>query len=317
MEKPHILVTGAAGFIGSHLCDHLIALHYRVCGLDNLSLGKIKNISHLLQNKDFTFHEINILHVEDTKNVFRNNHFRAVFHLAANSDIAQSHNDSDIDFVNTFKSTYIVLQMMKEFKVCEIIFASSSAIYGENYENLNEETGPLKPISHYGASKLASEAFLCSFSSNYGIKSWILRFPNIVGPRCTHGVVFDFINKLRKDKTSLEIFGNGEQNKPYLYVQDLIEAMIFTWANSRDGINIFNIGVESRTKVKEIAAFVIRGMNLNPNIVFTGGKTGWIGDVPEFKYDLSKIRKLGWKASLSSNDAVQKAITMIIEGCNR
>lgn len=311
--SPNILVTGAAGFIGSHVCDYLISLNYHVTAIDNLSLGKMENINHLINLENFKFHKIDILDFEKLQNLFKTTPFESIFHLAANSDIARSHFDSDIDFYNTFLSTYNILKLMKEFDVKEIIFASSSAIYGENYNNLTEDTGPLKPISHYGASKLASEAFISSYVENYNIKAWIIRFPNIVGSRSTHGVIFDFINKLRRNQESLEILGNGEQIKPYLYIQDLIDAIIFIWINSKEKINVFNVGVDSRTKVKDIASFIINEMQLNPKIIYTGGEIGWIGDVPEFKYDLTKIRSLGWKANLSSNNAVRKAIKIILQ----
>lgn len=309
----NILVTGAAGFIGSHLCDYLVSSNYHVTAIDNLSLGKMDNINHLVDLDNFTFHKIDILDYRLMQNLFYNTQFASVFHLAANSDIARSHFDSDIDVDNTFMTTYNILKLMKEFSVNEIIFASSSAIYGENFNNLSEDTGPLKPTSHYGASKLASEAFISSYVENYKLKAWIIRFPNVVGPRSTHGVIFDFINKLRINQDRLEILGNGEQIKPYLYVQDLIDAISFIWKNTKEKINVFNVGVDSRTKVIDIAMYVIREMHLNPEFNFTGGEIGWIGDVPEFKYDLSKIAQLGWRANLSSNDSVQKAIAMILK----
>lgn len=307
-----ILVTGGAGFIGSHLCDRLVEERHSLTVLDNLSLGRIKNIDHLLGKSKFTFVKGDILDNKLLKGLFAENSFDIVFHLAANSDIAQSFANPDIDKDNTFMTTYVLLQMMKEFGVKNIVFASTSAIYGDASERLHENFGPLQPVSHYGASKLASEAFIYSFVENYDLQAWIVRFPNIAGERATHGVIFDFIKKLRANPTKLEVLGNGEQYKPYLYVKDLVEAILFVWENCNDKINVYNLGVDSRTKVKDIAAMVIEEMQLDAQIVYTGGDRGWIGDVPEFDYDLSKVNNLGWKAKNSSNEAVRKSIQYIL-----
>jgi UDP-glucose 4-epimerase len=172
---------------------------------------------------------------------------------------------------------------------------------------------PLFPVSHYGASKLASEAYISSFCENYGMQAWITRFPNVVGERSTHGVIRDFIQKLKKTPDTLEVLGNGEQNKPYLYVKDLIEAILYIFENSKDKINFYNLGVETRTKVKNIAQMVIKEMCLNAKIQYTGGDRGWIGDVPEFNYNLDKIHSLGWCAENTSDEAVLKAVKYILE----
>lgn len=308
--KKSILITGGAGFIGSHLCDRLI-IDNKITVIDNLSLGKKSNIEHLIHNENFNFIEGDLLG-KGLDDVFIEGKFDTAFHFAANSDIASSHDNPTIDKNNTFLSTYCVLEMMKKYKVMEIVFASTSAIYGDTNEVLVEDHGPLLPVSHYGAGKLASEAFISSFVENYGIKAWIVRFPNVVGERATHGVIFDFIKKLRANNERLEVLGNGEQQKPYLYVKDLIEGILYVWQNSDKKMNVFNLGVESRTKVKEIASMVVQEMRLNAKIEYTGGDRGWIGDVPEFNYDLTKIHQLGWRASSSSNESVRKSIEYIL-----
>lgn len=201
---------------------------------------------------------------------------------------------------------------MKKYDVKKIFFASTSAIYGVANGNISENHGPLFPISHYGASKLASEAFISSYIEASDIQAWIARFPNVVGERATHGVIFDFINKLINNPQKLTVLGNGEQIKPYLYVKDLIEAILFIIENSNEKINYFNIGVSTRTKVKDIAHLVSEEMNLNPKIEYTGGTKGWVGDVAEFQYNLEKIHSLGWSAKLSSNEAVRKAVKYIL-----
>lgn len=307
-----ILITGGAGFIGSHLCDYLLEDGHGVIVVDNLSLGREENIKHLFANKGFTFYKQDILNYNGMRMIFATENIDTVFHMAASSDIAKSYENPDIDLENTFMTTYSLLKLMKEFNVKNIVFASTSAIYGEADAKLTESFGPLFPASHYGAAKLASEAFISSFVTNYKMHAWIVRFPNVAGERATHGVIFDFIRKLKKTPDQLEVLGNGEQYKPYLYVKDLIEAIMFIWQNSGDCINYFNVGVDSRTKVREIATMVIHEMGLNAKINYTGGDRGWIGDIPTFNYDLSKISALGWRAKMSSNEAVRKSIQYIL-----
>ena len=308
-----ILVTGGAGFIGSHLCDHLVKDEHEVFVIDNLSLGEEKNICHLMKLSNFNFIKGDILDLDLVNSLFELNNFEMVFHFAANSDIAQSYQNPDIDKDNTFMTTYNILKMMQKFSVNKIVFASTSAIYGDSSDLLYENYGPLNPVSHYGASKLASEAFISSFVENYNLQAWVVRFPNVVGERATHGVIFDFIKKIKKNKLKLEVLGDGEQFKPYLYVKDLVEAILFVWKNTNEKINIYNLGVNSRTKVKEIAQMVVEEMNIDVQIEYAGGDKGWVGDVPTFNYDLEKINKLGWKSKITSNDAIRKSIKHILQ----
>lgn len=311
------LVTGGAGFIGSHLVDKLLEKDTEVVVVDNLSLGRSNNLEDAVKNPKFKFVQFDILDKNKLFNLFEHEKFDIVFHLAANSDIAKSHDNPDVDFNNTFATTYNILLAMKEFGVKKIVFASTSAIYGETLEKTDENFGPLFPVSHYGASKLASEAFISSFCENYSIKAWITRFPNVVGERATHGVIFDFIKKLKKNPYELEVLGNGEQIKPYLYVKDLVNAILFVFENTDNKINFYNIGVESRTKAKDIAKMVIEEMGLGAKISYSGGDRGWVGDVPGFNYNLDKIHSLGWKADISSDEAVRKSIKYILEKDSR
>jgi UDP-glucose 4-epimerase len=233
--------------------------------------------------------------------------------MAANSDIQKGGKDPVVDYELTFMTTFNVLQCMRKYNVKQLVFASTSAIYGETNDLLIENYGPLLPVSNYGASKLACEAFISAFSANYDIQVWITRFPNVVGERFTHGVIYDFIHKLKNNPTELEVLGNGEQYKPYVYVKDLVAGIIFVWQHTSEKINVYNLGVESRTKVKEIAKMVIDAMELNAHITYTGGERGWVGDVPEFRYDLTKIHRLGWKAGRTSNEAVRLSIEKALE----
>ena len=304
-----ILVTGGAGFIGSHLIDRLIAAGHRVVCIDNLSLGSEKNIQHHYDSSFFTFIHLDLLEKTSLLDIFKKYSFEVVFHMAANSDIQLGIRDWNIDLSNTFLTTFNILRCMAETNVKKIVFASSSAIYGEQQELLHERTGPLFPISCYGAAKLASEGYISAFCEANDGQAWIARFPNVVGERTTHGVIFDFIRKLEKDPSRLEILGDGTQNKPYLYVKDLVDAILFIWHQGQQKINYFNIGVDSATTVKAIAHIVIEEMLLdNVALHYTGGNKGWVGDVPKFLYDLSKIHSFGWKAAVSSDEAVRKAV---------
>ena len=304
----NILVTGGAGFIGSHLDDALIARGHQVTVVDNLVLGRKENIAHLLGHPNFRFEEVDILDAAAIHRVFEEGQFEMVYHLAANSDIQKGGKDPLVDYNLTFNTTFQILQLLKEFGIQKFFFASTSAIYGETYDVLNEDYGPLKPVSNYGAGKLASEAFISAFSSTYHIQTWITRFPNVVGERFTHGVIYDFIHKLQKNPAELEVLGNGEQCKPYVYVKDLVAGILFVIDHADAPYNVYMLGSDSRTKVKEIAAMVIEEMGLNAQIRYTGGDRGWVGDVPEFRYDLTKVNTLGWVAPHNSNDSVRLAI---------
>lgn len=304
----NILITGGAGFIGSHLCDLLLSKGHHITVIDNLILGRKENISHLFGHDNFSFIEEDLLNVPVLQTIFEKMKFDMVYHLAANSDIQKGSNDPNVDYHLTFNTTFNVLQCMREYNVKKLFFASTSAIYGETYDRLTENYGPLRPVSNYGAGKLASEAFISAFSSTYNIQTWITRFPNVVGERFTHGVIYDFIHKLHANPKKLTVLGNGEQIKPYLYVKDLVEGIQYVCENSHECFNVYNLGSDSRTKVREIAGMVIEEMELDAKIEYTGGDRGWKGDVPEFKYDLSKINALGWHAAHDSNTSVRLAI---------
>jgi UDP-glucose 4-epimerase len=202
---------------------------------------------------------------------------------------------------------------MRKYEVEELLFASTSAVYGEKEELLTETVGDLRPISYYGAAKLASEAFISAFAAMCGMSANIIRFPNVVGERLTHGAVYDFVKKLRANPQELEILGDGKQEKPYIYVGDLVEALLFL-PFSATGVNIYNAGVESATTVKRIADIVCEEMGLTGvEYKYTGGSVGWQGDVARFQYDLSKIHAAGWKAKHTSDEAVRLAARAAIK----
>ena len=302
-----ILVTGGAGFIGSHLGDRLLADgHFVVCA-DDLSLGRKSNIAHNLKNRKFIFVKTDVSNQKKLDAVFKKYKFDCVFHLAANSDIQAGGKCPDIDFNRTFLTTYTVLEAMRRHGVKKLVFASTSAVYGEADKPLRED-GRVRPVSLYGAGKLSSEAWISAFCENFDMQAWVLRFPNVVGGRATHGVIFDFINKLRKDPSRLPILGNGKQQKPYLHVSDLVDGILYVFSHAKESYNCYNIAGRGTTTVAEIARLTVAALGLKTvRFEYTGSERGWKGDVPRFKYDLSQITKLGWKSSMDSTKVVERA----------
>ena len=309
-----ILVTGGAGFIGSHLCDALLARGWEVWALDNLWLGRERNIAHLQSNPKFHFVKLDLLEREPLSRLFAQTGFDAVFHLAANSDIRAGTADTSLDQRLNFQTTVEVLEAMRTHKVERLLFASTSAVFGENEASVNEVAGPLQPISFYGASKLAAEAYVSVYSHTLGLKTTVLRFPNVVGERATHGAIYDFIAKLDKTPERLEVLGNGRQSKPYVYVGDLVAAMLLTFEKRQAALEVYHVAGEGTTSVREIAEIVVaKSPNPAARIEYTGGDRGWPGDVPTFSYDTSKIRALGWRPQRDSGQAVAHAVARIHE----
>ena len=311
----NILVAGGAGFIGSHLCDALLSKNNTVIVADKLIMGS-KNIEHLSQNTNFKFYEMELANQDNVDKLFKDNKIDIVYHMAANSDISKSANDTSIDFNDTLLTTRVLLESMRKNNVKNIFFASTSAVYGEMPDIvLNEETGGLKPVSYYGGAKLASEALISSYVSMCDMNAVIFRFPNVIGPRLTHGVVYDFVKKLRNNPKELEILGNGTQCKPYIYVTDLVNAIVKLTEQFEPGVDVFNISVMSEgTSVTHIAEIVVDVLGLSDvEFKYTGGDRGWKGDVPRFKYDISKVLATGWKPEYTSDEAVRKAVIEAVQ----
>jgi len=305
-----ILVTGAAGFIGSHLCAKLLEDGFQVIGVDNLFLGDLKNIEPLRKYEFFHWRFMNVYCLDYYFDFLDKYNIDTVFHLAANSDISLS--NAEIEHKNTFLTTYNILEYCRKKGIKEILFSSSGAVYGETTGYIPETYGPLLPISHYAATKLASEAYICAYASMYDIKSWILRFPNVVGGHATHGAIFDFINRIRENPKVLDVLGDGTQKKPYLYIKDLIGAIDFIWKNASENVNLYNIAGMGETTVAEIAESVIKEMKTDTIINYKGGDRGWKGDVPQYRCDTKKLFDLGWKPQYDSFNSVINAIKDII-----
>jgi len=305
-------VTGGSGFIGSHLVDKLIDKGYTVTVYDNLSSGKKQFLEQHFKKNNFSFIEGDLLDLEKLKNSIKNHD--VVFHIAANPFVRLGEKQTRLDLEQGAIATYNVLESMRLNDIKKIVFSSSSVVYAETPPiAIPENYGPTLPISLYGAGKLAAEGLISAFCGTFDFQAWILRFANVVGIRGTHGVIVDFIDKLKKKPHELEILGDGKQKKPYLHATDVVDGILFVFDHSNEQINLFNIGCDSNTTVTRIAEMVVEEMGLkNVKFKYTGGKRGWAGDVPRFQLSIEKIKKLGWKPRYTSDEAVRKAIREIL-----
>ncbi len=308
----HVIVTGAAGCIGSHLVDRLLKQQFRVTGIDSFVRGNRRNLANALCAPAFHLIEANLDDWAEARQAFQTACERepvsATWHMAANSDIGAGIADPGIDLRDTFLTTYQTLAMMREFEIPTIAFASSSAVYGPHEEAIHERLGPLFPISNYGAMKLASEGLISAALESFLDRAYIFRFPNVIGSRATHGVIYDLLRKLRTSPSELEVLGDGSQQKPYLHVGELLDAMFFITKNAQERLACFNIaGEEAGATVRFIADTVVEVASPGAAVRYTGGEKGWVGDVPKYRYSTGKLTSLGWTPSLSSEEAIQRA----------
>jgi UDP-glucose 4-epimerase len=311
--KSKIIVTGGAGFIGSHLVDKLIAGGNEVTVIDNLSSGKMEFIEHHDQDPNFKLVTLDMLELEKLKHVIRGADM--IYHLAANPDVRLGEQNTRVHLEQNIIVTYNLLEAMRMNNQQNIVFTSTSTVYGEaSIIPTPENYGPLIPISLYGASKLACEALITSYCHTFEMRSWIFRFANIVGERGTHGIIFDFINKLKANPKALEILGDGQQRKSYIHVSDCIDGILFAVNNSNEMANIFNIGSTDTIKSTEIGELIANEMGLHDvKFTYTGGNRGWKGDVPKMLLSIDKLQKLGWNPSHSSKSSVIAATRSTLE----
>ena len=305
--KNKIIVTGGAGFIGSHIVDRLLSLGNEITVIDNLSSGRMEFLKAHSRDPNFKLVKLDLLDTEKLNKAIAGADM--IYHLAANPDVRLGAADTKVHLEQNIIATYNVLEAMRINKLKNIAFTSTSTVYGEAaLIPTPENYGPLIPISLYGASKLACEALITSYCHTFEMNSWIFRFANIVGPRSTHGIIVDFINKLRNDPHALEILGDGQQRKSYLHVSDCVEAMLFGVENSHEMANIFNIGSDDTINSTQIGEIVVMEMGLkNVRFSYTGGKRGWKGDVPRMLLSIEKIKSLGWKPLHDSHSSVVEA----------
>jgi UDP-glucose 4-epimerase len=311
-----LIVTGAAGFIGSHLTDALLARGQRVVGIDNFSRGTRENLTLALQNPLFELKTADLADPGDCERLIH--HLKAqaglqqdsqLWHLAANSDIPAGVADLNVDLRDTFLSTVGALRLAREIGVPEFFFTSTSAVYGEREGLLTEESGPLQPISNYGAMKLASEAAISAASHAYLRGSRIFRLPNVVGARSTHGLIFDMYRKLEASSDTVEVLGDGTQCKQYLHVSELIEAFLWIADHATARVATFNLGpsADAGITVRRIVEILLSTAESKAVPRYTQSDRGWVGDVPRFAYSVEKLAALGWRAKGSSEDAIRRA----------
>lgn len=310
------LVTGGAGFLGSHLVERLLSVGYEVIVTDNLSTGNLSNLSKCSEDKKFRFYKNDLKNYDDVKEIL--NDIEIIFHLAADPEVRKGFTEPEISYKENIRNTFHLLEAIRKSNVSTIYFTSTSTIYGEpTIMPTPENYGPLLPISHYGASKLACEALISSYCNNYGIRGQLFRLANIIGSRSNHGIIWDFINKLQVDKNNLEILGDGTQSKSYLHVNDCIDCFLFCLSKFNSKIEAINVGNNDKIDVVSIAKIVCDKMKLdNVKFVTTGGVDsgrGWIGDVKQMHLDISKLKEVGWAPKLSSYEAVQLSSQEILK----
>ena len=307
------LVTGGAGFIGSHLVDRLVARGDKVLVVDNLSSGVLDFIKDHIENGKVEFSNTDLKDLDALKPLMHG--VDIVYHLAANPDIRLGTRITDTDLNEGTIATYNVLESMRLAGVRKIAFASSSVVYGEDAPMPTpEDHGPCLPISLYGASKQAGEGLIGAWVGTFGLQAWIFRFANIIGERGTHGVIFDFIHKLKKDPSRLEVLGNGLQEKSYMEVGDCVDAMLHVISNTNESINLYNLGSNDTCSVRNIAAIVVKETGCtDASIEYTGGDRGWAGDIPKAMLAINRLIDLGFKVNYDSEEAVAHTARVLIQ----
>jgi len=304
------VVTGGAGFIGKNLVESLLKEGAYVTVVDNLYSGHVENIIEGFDHQKFTFIEANCVNFNFLKII---DDVDVIFHLAANPDVRTGLTNTRVDLDNNILATFNLLENIRKSKWRgSLVFTSTSTVYGEPEQIPTPETyGPLKPISLYGASKLACESLISAYCNTFEFSSIIYRFANAVGKNSTHGVIYDLFSKLQTDNKRLEILGDGTQVKSYIYIDDCIDGILFGLNNMKENVRILNVGSEDQITVERIAGIIAEEMQCNPKLIFTNGVDGgrgWKGDVKNMLLDVSKLKSMGWRCKLNSSEAVRMAV---------
>jgi UDP-glucose 4-epimerase len=307
-------VTGGAGFIGSHVVDLLVSAGQAVTVYDNLSLSTDRYIVDYVRQGKIAFHHEDLLDLPALTKAMSGHDI--VYHLGANTDIPSGFTKHRIDLDNDVLATWSVLEAMVKTGIKEMLFSSTGAVYGESvHGTFSERSGPLIPVSLYGAGKIASEAFICAYCNLFGLRAWIFRFGNVIGERTNHGVIYDFIAKLKTNPRTLEILGTGRGEKNYFLVEECIHGMLYIYEKVKEGPFpwLMNLGTDSTTKVMDISKIIIEEMGLKDvQYTFTGTPRGWPGDQPVVLLDTGKIHELGWYAKRTSTEAVRTATRRLL-----
>ena len=305
-----VFVTGAAGFIASHMVDRLLAAGHSVVGFDNMSTGQRRFLAGALGHPQFRFHQADLLDRTSLAQAIEG--AELVVHFAANADVrfGTEHPRKDLD-QNTI-ATWNVLEAMREQGSKRIVFSSTGSVYGEPDIFPTPETCPF-PIqtSLYGASKLAAEGLIQAYCEGFGLQAYIFRFVSILGERYSHGHVFDFYQQLAEHPEHLHVLGNGHQRKSYLYVQDCIDGILAAIERANDKVNTFNLGTDEYCEVNDSIGWICEHLGLRPKFTYSGGERGWVGDSPFILLDCSRIRALGWRPRLTIKQAVLATIEYV------
>lgn len=299
LSDTRVLLTGGAGLVGSTLADSLLDTASFVRIADDLSKGNRERLP-----ADVEFVHADMRDPTDVASAITPD-IDLVFHLAAYTDT--NYEDDRTLFEENTEMTYNILERMDAVDVSALVFTSSSAVYGEAPRPTPEHFGPLEPISAYGAAKLADEALISTYAHTHDIQSWVFRFANIVGPYQRGNVIPDFIQKLVADPDTLEILGDGRQEKSYMYVEDCVDAIEHVIASTDEQYNLFNLGTHTTTSVTSIADIVADVLDVDPTYAYTGGDRGWAGDVPRMRLGIEKLSGLGWEPTYESDAAVRQA----------
>ncbi|MDA7491946.1 NAD-dependent epimerase/dehydratase family protein [Candidatus Poseidonia sp.] len=309
-----VLVTGGAGFIGSHLIDRLVGRGDSVVVLDNLSSGQLAFIQNHIDDGNVAMVNGDLRSLEDVMKAMSMD-IDTVFHLAANPDIRLGTRVTNTDLEQGTVATYNVVEAMRRCDVKLIAFASSSVVYGEGAPMPTPENhGPCMPISLYGASKQAGEGLISSWVGTFGLQAWVFRFANIIGARGTHGVIFDFIHKLKADPSRLEVLGNGLQEKSYMEVGDCVDAILHVMQTAQEPLNLYNLGSHDTASVRRIAEIVVEVTGCtDASIEYTGGDRGWAGDIPKARLGIEKMLATGFDVNMNSDDAIRHTATVLLQ----
>lgn len=309
-----VLVTGGAGFIGSHLIDRLVGRGDSVVVLDNLSSGQLAFIQNHIDDGNVSMVNGDLRSLEDVMKAMSMD-VDTVFHLAANPDIRLGTRVTNTDLEQGTVATYNVVEAMRRCDVKRIAFASSSVVYGEGAPMPTPENhGPCMPISLYGASKQAGEGLISSWVGTFGLQAWVFRFANIIGARGTHGVIFDFIHKLKADPSRLEVLGNGLQEKSYMEVGDCVDAILHVMQTAQEPLNLYNLGSHDTASVRRIAEIVVEVTGCtDASIEYTGGDRGWAGDIPKARLGIEKMLATGFDVNMNSDDAIRHTATVLLQ----
>lgn len=310
MRLNSAVVTGGAGFIGSHLVDALMREGVAVTVIDNLSSGDVSNIKKWLSNPRFRFLQVDLLQLDEENLLPKSD---VVFHMAANPEVRLGAVNPHIHYKQNIVTTFRLLEAMRRNRQNFLVFASSSSVYGKpDVLPTPENYGPLKPASVYGASKLAAEALISSYCETFDFEALVYRFANVVGTRSRHGVIHDLMEKLRKNKRCLEILGDGSQTRSFVTVDDCVEAMLHGLTTQVKSMEIFNIGSLDKISVKDVAQAIVEEMRLKPvEFVFSckaKDGTGWRGDVKDAHLSLAKLISTGWRPRRNSLEAVRLTV---------